>query len=221
MVLTLLIISSLFSSIAEKFSEYRMQLKATERYEQKNYREALNLFTLLATPERSEEVQARASFGLACSLFMEGRFQDSAAGFARSAKLAGENRELQHRALFNEGKTLAMAALSSPSVASKTQLFRQALNRFRTVLIGNPDDTDAKVNYEIVYRYLSDLEPERKTPPPPDTQNRPRSGQQPTMSSPAAARLLEQSRENEAALMRGLPSPKTGTHGYRSNSKAW
>ena len=217
---TLLLAVALLTSMQEMFREYRMQLSAYALYERHSYREAETAFEKLATLSHEPKVQNTAHFNQACTLYMQGKFPETAALFAQSAKPGSKYQEIRHNALFNEGNALAMNAVGNSSKAQKIALFRQSLNRFKTVLLTNPGDGDAKINYEIVRRYLHELETpekgssshdEKKNNPPPPS----------GINNSVANRLLDNAQQDESSLMRQLPQTRSATAHGGKKSKDW
>ncbi len=216
---TLLLVFALAPSMQEMLSEYRLQLKADALYEHRAYGEAETAFRQIAAlPE--QKGSPSASFNLACSLYMQGKYPESAALFAFSTKPGIKQQEVKVKAIFNEGNALAMRAVGSSRKTDKLIIFRQALNSFKTVLLADPGDNDAKINYEIVRRYLDELErPEhasssksekqRATPPPS------------SLSQNTAERLLKNAQQDESALMQRLPRRGPAAARGGKNNQDW
>ncbi len=209
---TLLLAVALFTAMQERFREYRMQVTAYALYERHAWREAQTAFEELVTLPLREKERATASFNLACTLYMQGQFPEAAALFSKSAKPGRSFREIRQRALFNEGNALAMRAVGEHAKAQKIVLFRQSLNRFKTVLLTEPGDGDAKINYEVVARYLRELESQQKESSPP-----PESG----VKNSVANRLLENAQQDESSLMQRPPPTRVSTGRGGKNGKEW
>jgi tetratricopeptide (TPR) repeat protein len=213
---TLLLVFALAPSMQEMLSEYRLQLKADALYERRAYREAEAIYRKLeALPEQKE--REAAGFNLACALYMQGKYHDAATLFSLRSKPDSKYREVRLKALFNEGNALAMKAIGSTGKVEKTTLFRQSLNRFKTVLLTNPDEGDAKINYEIVRRYLDELEQSDHAA---SSSSSNKSDTPPTsgISHNTAERLLENAQQDESALMRRLPrTGKSSVSGGKNN----
>jgi len=209
---TLLLAVALLTSMQERFREYRMQVKAYALYERHAYREAQTAFEELVTLPLREKERATASFNLACAVYMQGQFPEAATLFSKSAKPGLTFREMRQRAIFNEGNALAMRAIGDKAKAQKIVLFRQSLNRFKTVLLTDPGDGDAKINYEIVARYLHDLErPEKESSPPPAS----------SVKNNVADRLLDNAQQDESSLMQRPPPTRASARQGSKNSKDW
>ena len=209
---TLLLAVTFLTSMQERLVEYRMQLKAYALYEQHSYREAEVAFEELRSRVNGQKEINRACFNLSCALYMQGKFNDAAPLFAQSAKAGSKYSELRQRAIFNEGDALAMRAIENKTKSLKTGLFRQSLNRFKTLLLTDANDGDAKINYEIVRRYLHELEtPEKNLPSPPSS----------GINNNVANRLLDNAQQDESSLMRRPPRSLPPAGNNHTNSKDW
>ena len=214
----LLILLTLVSSMQEMLQNYRLQLKGDALYAERSYPQAEGVFRQLLTtlPENSQITSAR--FNLGCALYMQGKYPEAESLFSSAAKSGNAQQDLQLQALFNEGNSLAMRALASSAKDLKIKLFRQSLARFRSALLIDSDKIDAKINYEVIRRYLQELEkPPRggasslKNSPAPQ----PASG----IGSKVAERLLEHSRQEESSLMQRLSQP--GAKSAKKNNLDW
>jgi tetratricopeptide (TPR) repeat protein len=216
---TLLLVFALAPSMQEMLSEYRLQLKADALYEHRAYSDAETRFRQLAAlPEQKK--RATANFNLACALYMQGKYPEAAKLFALSTKPDSKQQELRLKALFNQGNALAMNALEIKGSASKKALFRQSLNCFKRVLLTDPEEVDAKINYEIISRYLEKLEqPEHasSSSSPKKSKTAPSSG----ISHNTAERLLEHARQDESELMRRMPRRGKSAAPDSRNNQDW
>ncbi len=216
---TLLLVFAIASSMQEMFREYRLQLKADALYEQQAYRGSETVLRQLASlPDQKGRVAV--SFNLACALYMQGKYPEAATLFALSSKPDSKEREVRVKAIFNEGNALAMMAIGSKGKPQKRVLFRQSLNRFRAVLLTDPGEGDAKINYEIVRRYLDELD---KSEHPSSSSSPKKSDASPSsgISKDTAERLLEQARQDESALMRRIPRTGTSAAQGSKNNQDW
>lgn len=216
---TLLLVFALAPSMQEMLGEYRLRLKADAFYERHAYSRAETVYReLAALPEQNE--RGVASFNLACALYMQGKYPEAATLFALRSKAEGRQKELGVKAIFNEGNTLAMKAIGSNGKAEKKILFRQSLNRFKTVLLTDPDEGDAKINYEIVRRYLYELEQSER---PSSSGSGKKSASPPPsgIGNDSAERLLDHARQDESALMRHLPLRTKSTAQGSKNNRDW
>ena len=79
---------------------------------------------------------------LGAALFRQGEFEQAASAFAGSSRMAGTSADVV-RANYNAGNALAMQ-----------QELETALEYYRSALLSDPENEDAKYNYEYVKRQL-------------------------------------------------------------------
>jgi len=204
----------------EMLGDYRLQLKADALYESRAYREAETVFRQLVSLAPEPKKRATASFNLACALYMQGKYPEAGTLFASNTKPDHEHRENRLKSIFNEGNTLAMQALGNSAKAQKSALFRQSLNCFKSVLLSDPGDGDAKINYEIVLRYLNELEKPKQSSS--STKNN-KSSHQPEsgIGKGIADRLLENAQQDESSLMRRLSGTGKSASPGSKNKQDW
>jgi tetratricopeptide (TPR) repeat protein len=211
-----LLLIFLFSAAAipEIFREYRLMQEGYASFERRAYPIAETKFReLLRLMPGGRESEA-ARFNLAGTLYMQGKYSQALPLFSHKTVRS----DLLQKSRFNKANTLAMIALASKDKEQKALLLRNSLSRFRSVLLHDPADGDAKINYEIVRRYLEELE--KPTPPTSSGQGTGSPARQSGVNSDAADRLLELAQQDESALMRQLPrQEKTGSSG--KNDKDW
>ncbi len=215
----LLRVFALAPSMQEMLMEYRLQLKADALYEQRAYSRAETVFRQLATfPD--QKTRGAASFNLACALYMQGKYQEAATLFGLTTKPESKQGTLRVKSIFNEGNALAMMAIVSKEKQQKRVLFRQSLHRFKAALLTDPDEGDAKINYEIVRRYLDELDKPKQAS---SSSSQKKSVASPTsgMSQNTAERLLQNAQQDESTLMRRLPRTGTSAAQGSKNSLDW
>jgi hypothetical protein len=212
--LLLLVLASALS-MPEFFREFRTMQEGCSYYDSRSYPLAEKKFLELMRFLPEGNGYSAATFNLACTYYMQGKYSQAASLFSRKT----DNRELKLKSIFNEGNTLAMTALLSKEKNQKAAFLRNALDRFRSVLISDPKDGEAKINYEIVRRYLQELE--RPVPPPSSGSGEENGPQQPSgINRNVANRLLDKVQEDESSLMQQLPRQgNKGTGG--KNDKDW
>ncbi len=217
---TLLLVVALASSMQEMLREYRLQLKAEALYERRAYREAETVFRQLVSITPAPQERAAASFNLACALYMQGKYPEAGTLFAGNTKPGNEHRENRLKAIFNEGNTLAMKAIGSSEKAQKNALFLQSLNCFKRVLLADPGDGDAKINYEIIHRFLDELENPKQSS---SSTTKNKSSNQPASSigKGIAERLLENAQQDESSLMRRLSGTGKSAAPNSKNNQDW
>ena len=209
------------TSMQEMLSEYRSQQQALSLYQRHAYSEAETAFRQLLPTLKTNEDKRAASYNLACTLYMQGNYKEAAPLFSLVSQSANDKRSVRSNALFNEGNTLAMQAFNNSSKADKRLLFSQSLKRFRQVLLTNPNDNDAKINYEIVERSLQELEQPRPTATNASIAQQKNRQQPSAISSDVAKRLLEHAQNNESALMRQLSQQNQKSKQPPRNNKDW
>ncbi len=217
---TLLLFIMAAASIPEMLHEYRLQLKADNLYNKGAYTEAEKSLQQLLSIRPKSSATMTSTFNLACALYMQERYSEAAALFAKKPDQASIEREVTEKALFNEGNSLAMSALHTTKPPRKTALFQASLKCFKSVLLKNPNDGDAKINYEIVNRYLNELlRPLRSssngdvtksnTPPSSDFNRK------------VTERLLQNAQQDESSLMQQLPRTGRNSGQGSSNNQDW
>ncbi len=215
----LLLVFALAPSMQEMLMEYRLQLKADALYEQRAYSRAETVFRqLYALPDQKE--RGAASFNLACALYMQGKYPEAATLFGLSTKQDSKQQALRVKSIFNEGNALAMMAIGRKGKPQKRVFFRQSLNRFKAVLLNDPDEGDAKINFEIVRRYLDELDKPKQAP---SSSSSKKSIASPTsgISQNTAERLLQNAQQDESTLMRRLPPSGTSAAQSSKNNLDW
>ena len=216
----LLLIVTLVSSMQEMLQDYRLQLRANSLYEKRDYGNAESTLRQLLSTLPEGRKKTATTFNLACTLYMQGKFAEASAMFAHKPKTAGKDHDIELKSMFNESNSLARNAIGTNAKSIKTVLFRRSLDRLKSVLLNNPNDGDAKINYEIVRGYLHELE----TPPHSSSSStgnnsntEPKSG----ISQDMAQRLLEHTQQDESSLMRQLPRNKSTAAKSGSNNLDW
>lgn len=111
--------------------------KANEAYERGDFEEAVQLYrqAIEQNPDDS-----RLYFNLGNALLKTGQQQEAMEAFSQS-KIFAENALEQSAADYNTGRMLI-----------DQEEFDEAVNYFREALKNNPDDPDAKHNYELALR---------------------------------------------------------------------
>ncbi|NTV99295.1 MAG: tetratricopeptide repeat protein [Chlorobiaceae bacterium] len=202
------------ASIPEIFRDYRVMQEGYAAFEKHAYpvAEAKFLEILRLKPRGGDS--ASAAFNLGCTWYMQGKYPQASSLFTRWP----QESDLKLKSMFNQGNTLAMTAIASGDKNRKLQLFHSSLDLFKSVLIQDPNDGDAKINYEIIRRSIQELE----QPPPPSSGAGGGSGArgQSGIKGDVADRLLQKAQEDESSLMRQLPGQgKTEAGG--KNDKDW
>lgn len=217
---TLLLFIIAASSIPEMLHEYRLQLKADNLYNKGAYTEAEKTLRQLLILSPKSSAKMASSFNLACTLYMQKRYSEAATLFARKPDTSSIDREVTEKAIFNEGNSLAMSAIHTTEPPRKTALFHASLKCFKLVLLKNPNDGDAKINYEIVSRYLQELQSLQRSSSSGSAKKR----NEPPLSAfnqNVTKRLLQNAQQDESSLMQQLSRSGTNAEQGSANNQDW
>ncbi len=144
------IITFLFLIIFLTASSVNDARKANSAYERGDYSEAVQLYRQALEQDPDN---AKLYFNLAKSLYELGQTDDAMEAYDRFKNLTDSPAE-QSMADYNKGRMLA-----------DQELYDEALNYFREALINNPDDPDAKHNYELALRKMQQQEQDQDQQP--------------------------------------------------------
>jgi Ca-activated chloride channel homolog len=114
-------------------------------YEKEEYSDAARLYQEALSDVQAEgpgSLHSGLLNNLGAALFRQGDFGQAASAFAGSARMSASSGEM-NRAMYNSGNAAFM----------QKQL-EQALDSYRDALLSNPDNEDARFNYEFVKRQL-------------------------------------------------------------------
>ncbi|MEI6691446.1 MAG: tetratricopeptide repeat protein [Chlorobium sp.] len=218
---TLFLFISVALSIPETIEEYRLQLQANALYEKREYiRSESTLRHLLKILPQSENTES-STFNLACTLYKQGKYSEAASMFAHKSKPSVEHEDITLKSLFNQGDSYAMAAIETTTKSKKTEYFQTSLDRFKLLLLTNPNDGDAKVNYEIILRYLHELDPPHHASSSSSSDQKSKPLPKTGVSQDMVDRLLEKAQQDESSLMRKLASKKSTAAKGSSNNLDW
>ncbi|GMQ80755.1 MAG: hypothetical protein BMS9Abin05_0183 [Rhodothermia bacterium] len=121
--------------------------RANALYEKEEFSQAATLYRqgVLDVQEKGPGiVHSGLLNNLGASLFKQGEYEQAASAFASSSRMA-DNQESAVRANYNAGNAAAMQ-----------QEFETALEFYKSTLLSDPDNEDAKFNYEYVKRQLEE-----------------------------------------------------------------
>jgi len=116
-------------------------------YEQEQYAEAAQLYQEALKDVQAEGqgvVHAGLLNNLGASLFRQGHYEQAVSAFAGSVRMGSDLKDAV-RASYNAGNAAAMQ-----------QQLETALDAYRSALLCDPDNEDAKFNYEFVKRQLQE-----------------------------------------------------------------
>ncbi|MFH1071372.1 MAG: tetratricopeptide repeat protein [Candidatus Glassbacteria bacterium] len=131
--------------------------KAEREYQAKNYDKALGLYQEAQTRNPDSDTLA---YNLGNTLYQLGRFDEAAGQFGRIVEK--KNPALEPRAIYNMGNTLFQMGRQ----AQKNEYLQQALDSFKKSIMLDPQDEDAKYNYELTHKLIRDQQQPPQQPPP-------------------------------------------------------
>jgi len=217
--LSLLLLLTASLSLPEEFRQYRMVQKANHHYLSGEYHEAERLYSNLLADDPDEKLKTAIRFNLAGTLALQRKYAD-ARRLYQSIPASAEGEKTGNLIGYNEGTCFAREALATHEPGRTSELLKQALRRYTAVLSGDPADTDARINYEIVYRMLqkhnasssskSGGRGENGDPAPAGSQ-----------SMKPAERILENAQLQENEVMRKIPQIHDSGTASAKNVKDW
>jgi len=201
--LMLLIALFSFDAVKSNLEQYNLFRKANRQAQSGQHAVAARQYRQLLDRYPAGQFRCEASFNLACAEYGMKHYTRAAEQFAA---LPPGNSDLSKTAGYNQGNALAMEAFASHKGAAQEELLDRALACYRRALLDNPQNTDARINYEIVLRAIQ----RRQLPPPPSPA--PQGGGSPDGNGQdgggAVSRLiLENARQEEARQMRKYFKP--------------
>jgi tetratricopeptide (TPR) repeat protein len=223
--LSLLLVLHAIGSVPAMFRQYRLIRQANTLYVSGDYRGAESLYRQLLQRYPVGIVHLEAQFNLAGTEYRLRRYRESAALFGAVREASGTPGRIGIPARYNEGNALAMTALGPPLQDSAAEPLRQSLACYRAVLLSDPDNIDARINYEIVERALQQLRrPPAPSGSPPDSGkgNPSRSGGSSGtgMNPEVTGLILENARREELELLRKYYRP-AGTRREGKENRDW
>jgi len=130
---------------------------ALREYKQGNYDQALKDYQKLL--QRHNE-DPRLHFNAGAAAYRDKKFDQAAKEF--DAALAASDLKLQELSYYNHGNTLFQLGQQNPDPTKKTETWKGALKDFESSLKLNPQDPDAKFNYEFVKKRLEELKQQQQ-----------------------------------------------------------
>jgi tetratricopeptide (TPR) repeat protein len=212
-VLPLLIALFSFNAVKSNLEQYNLFRSANRDNQAGQYASATRQYRQLLDSYPAGILRCEASFNLACAEYGMKHYRRAAELFAG---LPPGNSTLSRTAGYNQGNALAMEAFMNPKTASHQELLGRALACYRRALLENPQNGDARINYEIVLRAMQHRQPPAPAPQGGSTPNG--SGQD---SGTAVSNLiLESARQEEARQMRKYFKPLPSKQSER-NQPDW
>src|SRR4029077_6379045 len=99
-------------------------------------------------------------FNAGTAAYREKKFDEAAKEF--DAALTAPDLKLQGLSYYNRGNTLFHLGQQNPDPTKKTETWKGALKDFESSLKLNPQDADAKHNYEFVKKRLEELKQQQQ-----------------------------------------------------------
>ena len=130
---------------------------ALREYKQGNYDQALKDYKKLL--QRNGE-DPRLHFNAGAAAYRDKKFDQAAKEF--DAALTAPDLKLQELSYYNHGNTLFQLGAQNPDPTKRTETWKSALKDFESSLKLNPQDPDAKFNYEFVKKRLEELKQQQQ-----------------------------------------------------------
>ena len=130
---------------------------ALREYKAGKYDESLKEYERLLQKKSDDP---RLHFNAGAAAYRNRHFDEAAKQF--NATLASPDLKLQGLAYYNEGNSLYHLGEAIPDPKERTESWEKALQNYQSSVKLNPQDTDAKFNYEFVKRKLEELKQEQQ-----------------------------------------------------------
>jgi Ca-activated chloride channel family protein len=125
---------------------------ALREYKAGNFDQALKEYEQLLKRKSDDP---RLHFNAGAAAYRDQQFEEAAKQF--NATLAAPDLNLQGLAYYNEGNALFHVGERNPDPKKRTEAWEKALQDYQSTAKLNPEDADAKYNYEFVKRKLAEL----------------------------------------------------------------
>jgi Ca-activated chloride channel homolog len=118
----------------------------------------------------------RLHFNAGAAAYRDQQYDQAAKHFGQA--LISPDLNLQEQAYYNLGNTLYYLGERNPDASKKSQSWEDALKRYESSLKLNPQDADARFNYEFVKKRLEELKKQQQQQQQQSQQNQSRKNQQ-------------------------------------------
>ena len=125
---------------------------ALREYKAGNYDQALKEYERLLQKKTDDP---RLHFNAGTAAYRSRQFEEAAKQF--NATLASPDLKLQGLAYYNEGNALYHLGEQNADPKQRTEAWEKALQNYQSTMKLNPQDPDAKFNYEYVKKKLEEL----------------------------------------------------------------
>src|SRR5206468_10861135 len=102
----------------------------------------------------------RLHFNAGAAAYRNHQFDDAAKRF--NDALNSPDLKLQQQAYYNRGNTLYQIGKNLPDLPKQIETWEKSLKDYQSALKLNPQDADAKFNYEFVKRKIEEAKQEQK-----------------------------------------------------------
>jgi Ca-activated chloride channel family protein len=130
---------------------------ALREYKAGQYEQALQEYERLLKRKSDDP---RLHFNAGAAAYRDQQFEEAAKQF--NATLASPDLKLQGLAYYNEGNALYHLGERNPDPKKRTESWEKALTDYQSTVKLNPQDADAKFNYEFVKRKLEELKQQQQ-----------------------------------------------------------
>ena len=130
---------------------------ALREYKAGKYDEALKEYERLLQKKSDDP---RLHFNAGAAAYRNRQFDEAAKQF--NATLASPDLKLQGLAYYNEGNSLYHLGEAIPDPKKRTESWEKALQDYQSSVKLNPQDADAKFNYEFVKKKLEELKQQQQ-----------------------------------------------------------
>ena len=130
---------------------------ALREYKAGKYDEALKEYERLLQKKSDDP---RLHFNAGAAAYRNRQFEEAAKQF--NATLAAPDLKLQGLAYYNEGNSLYHLGEANPDPKKRTESWEKALEDYQSSVKLNPQDADAKFNYEFVKKKLEELKQQQQ-----------------------------------------------------------
>jgi len=130
---------------------------ALRQYEAGKYEDALKEYQQLLKRKADDP---RLHFNAGAAAYQAEQFDEAAREFNEA--LSATDLQIQQRAYYNLGNTLYQLGEGNPDPTKKTEAWENSVKGFESALKLNPQDADAKFNYEFVKKKLEELKKQQQ-----------------------------------------------------------
>ncbi|MBN1928095.1 MAG: hypothetical protein JW764_00915 [Chlorobiaceae bacterium] len=184
-------------AVTSNIEQYKLFRNAARHGATGEFAEAVREYRQLLDRYPAGILRCEASFNLAGAEYRLKHYRRAAELFAT---LPPGNAQLNALAEYNRGNALAMEGFRN---GKNRPMLQQALASYRRALLTDPENNDARINYEIVSRALQHQQTTPPAPAPQSGSGAPeRGGTGREIGDTMSRLILENARQEEARQMR-------------------